>query len=246
LIGDALLSDEDLEASAIAHQSSLNLFESLSKEDPASVQKVGDVVFACEKLADVAMTAGRFQNAGAWFQRGLETLHKTPTTDPGVAALLAQRKAQLERDLAVANAGDRIMVDTRFINGQPPPLARQMWIVRALTFARSGRHTEAARAAEVLRALAAGDGENLAQVGRIYSLCSRAASRAALVLASTRGERLQLDSLRAEYADKSVRALQRAVQLAPWLLQVNFAPDLDPVRDHPGFALIFKSNQQSR
>ena len=113
---------------------------------------------------------------------------------------------------------------------QPLEMARRLWGLRCLTFARRGDVRVAAESAEALRRLAAADAECLVIVARAYSLCLRVKSDSSPKLPVATQPRQGL------FKEKALDALKNAFRVQPALAQNGWLePDFNPLYAVPEY-----------
>ena len=69
LVGDALVAAQDYPAADQAYRQTLEIAQSLSKDDPRSLQKLADAYILIRKIADVGQRRERFSDAAEWYKR---------------------------------------------------------------------------------------------------------------------------------------------------------------------------------
>src|SRR5262249_3639281 len=138
----------------------------------------------------------------------------------------------LEQRLAVCKQAGRAIADLSYAAAQPMPLARQLLLLRARSFAAQGIHAAAAEAGQKLAALdPAKAGDLLLDVACGYAICVQGVSPAKTLDRLTPEEK----QTRAGYAKLAVEALQEAVDHGynqPARLRTE--RHLDAIRNEPG------------
>ena len=241
MVGDALVASQQYDDADRIYRQAFELAQSLSKDDPRSLQKRIDIHVLIAKIADANERRERFDDAARWYERVREN-----TRASAEAGFISQaRRAELDQlngtIEAVYRQARRAVDEPAWIATQPAEMARRLWAVRCLTLARRGNVPAAAEAAEALRKLAPNDVECLVVVARTYSLCARAASRPSAKDPASAPAQPEV------YTDKAMTALKNAFQIQPDLARNGWLEsDFDPLYRFPEYRRLIASSVTQR
>jgi tetratricopeptide (TPR) repeat protein len=242
LLGDTERATGDLAAARRSYTESLALCEPLAASDPGSPQKQTDLGMAYAKLADLEERAERYAEAAGWWEKGAALCARLEAGGKMEALQPAFWRRQYEASQAVDTAAARVdLEDLPAILGQKPEVIAGLLFLRGRSLAGRGRHAEAAATAELLVRLYPQNAAVLVGGARCYTLCAAAlAKQPGPLPAETRG-------LRECYAAAALATLHAAVPLAPQMFaSLPNEPDLDPLRDHPGFPGLLQELNRPR
>ena len=241
MVGDALLAAQDYAGADQCYRRALELAQSLSKDDPLSLQKRIDVYVLIAKLASANERGERFDDAANWYERA-----RANARDSAKAGFITQaQQTELDRQnatfQAVCRQAKKALDQPAWIAAQPGEMARPLWGVRALTLARRGQVGMAAESAETLRRLAPDDVVCLVVVARAFSLCERAASDASAKKTVT------AQSEPSAFAEKAIDSLERAFQIQPDLARNGWLEsDFDPLYSFPEYRRLIAQSVAQR
>ncbi len=238
----------DTGAARDSFRRAFEIVEEQSRRDPASAQKAADAVMNCSKLAGLEARAGRYTEAATWVRRGHEQLDRlaTATGELRVPSLLAWKTASAE-ELAMYETAARALHDVESWRELPAAVQSRLERLRAVDLARTGRHTDAAGAAEKLLMKQPPTPDDQAAASSVYSTCVWAVDRLA---ASAAGDATPLTAQQKTQRDAYVRA---AIDAARLLFQVNPPAmhleykivEFDPLREIPAYASMLGELRQA-
>jgi tetratricopeptide (TPR) repeat protein len=195
------------DAARAGYRRAMLLARRLARADPDDAHVQRDLGVSYYYLGQVERQALRFAEARGWYEQALSAfraLEKAGKMDqaPAFAGLMRV----LEKSVALCRLAPRAVEDLAFALAQSPELVPQLLAWRARVLATRGRHAEAARSAEKLAELAAGDADRLFDGAGAFARC------AAAVVGGRAPERLTADerALRDWYEGRALALLKRA------------------------------------
>lgn len=236
LLGNALLSQGHLENARASYLRAKALAEPLVQRDPGGGNAIY-VIIPLTQLATIEELRGRYRQAAERLEEVLECYWRTAKATKGSSPLVHGWRENCETDLAIyavaaaLDGGDVGILLRNFILviQRPRALVAGLYRFQGFHLAGQGRHAEAAAAVEWFRTLAIQNAETLEIIACVYGRCALALERV-----SSSAE--DVSALRQHYVEAAVTALHASLKLPRWGLHPpQLSPDLQPLRDHPGF-----------
>jgi len=217
----------------------LKLRTELAEGRPTNAERRRDVWIVCNHLGDLCMRQKDPVAAQSWYQQGLKSAEQLLAIALRPGNKLCEAISHEKLGAACRLCGEAKAATQHFDRAleQLRPLARDdvdnlsVQAAFVLVLARSGQHDEASKRAVGLAKLAPTYANNLYNVGCCYALCAAAAGP---------GQPNQKD-LRKIYTAAAVTSLSAALDLGfSNITLLRADPDLDAVREDPGFAALLK------
>jgi tetratricopeptide (TPR) repeat protein len=196
----------DLKAGGEHYRKSFALAEGLARRHPDSVEDQGNLALGLNRLGQHPLQAAEHARAIEHYQRADGILRQLQ--GKGKLPVYLPRRADIQRLILVCGFAQRGANDLEFALAQPTAAARLMLVQRVQLLTRGGRHAEAARVAEKLRALGPDSATVLFDTARCYALCAAAVAPGKMAGELTDEERAE----RARYTARSLELLTRALE----------------------------------
>ena len=234
ILGEVSFLTGDKAAALTHYDECITQREKLLANDPEDIDGTFELAESCGNYGDVLIRLGDNDGAKTFFDRALTGFHGLMAFDDQkiifkvMAGLSAYRMGVLARrvgDTADANRhfAESLALREAIAALDPSNDARRMELMLAL--ARCGEHVRAVELAESVRA-GSKDPELLCEVARCYAQCSA-------------GLRDTDASQSVAYADAAIAALSEAIDDGYTdRVAFNTDPDLDPIRDLPGYRAL--------
>ncbi len=228
-----------------AYDRSMAMRKKLVEDNPGSLRCKLDLFDLCGKVGDQALFRGDTTSARRYYGEAIAPNEALARVDkqPSVRKLLGLNYYRLataclrlgELESAAENYRKCLDVRTQLQKEIPNNVGLQIELM--LAQARCGRHTEAAAFAEKLQKRFPKEAKYLIQSACGFALSAPGVGRGKSETALT-GDEL---ALRQSYRDSAVAALRQAKDSGYKDVQnLEVEPDLDPVRDHPGFKTLMR------
>ncbi|HUG93071.1 MAG TPA: protein kinase [Planctomycetaceae bacterium] len=212
----------------------LKTLEKVAEAEPRAISSRGNIAYAHNQLGAAWLFAEESAKSRAEYAQAVELFEQLVAEDPESA--IVQRKlgtACYGLGVACLESGEaddarrhfaRCAEVRRALAGKDPD-DRTLQADLMLALARTGDHAEAARLARDLEQHAATDASLLYFVAGGYALASQTASAD--------------EALAGQYATTAIAALKQAIEHGyRGLPLIRMDPDLDPIRDQPGFQQV--------
>jgi tetratricopeptide (TPR) repeat protein len=241
-LGGADLKLHDLASTQVLYFKALKLSQAMADAHPDDLGALHTLAGARERLGDFYLRSKRPEQAGKEYDRAARIFEDLVQRDPNRVV----HQDDLSRILySVATAalkrGELALAATKYGASLEIRAARTRGLMDSpgygdylATLARCGEYLRAAQLAGRMRDKSGKDVNALIDVACCFAICSERA-------AHPRGGDVTAEQsrLREDYADRALEALQAAVALGYRnVYNLETEPDLDAVRDRPGFLAI--------
>ena len=228
-----------------AYDRCMAMRKKLVEDNPGSMSCKLDLFDLCGKVGDQALFRGETASARRYYGEAIAPNEALARADkqPGVRKLLGLNYYRLataclrlgETEAAAENYHKCLDVRTQLQKEIPDNVGLQIDLMIAQ--ARCGRHAEAAAFAEKLQKQFPKDTNYLIQAACGFALSAPGVGQGKSESALTAEEL----ALRHCYLDRAVEALRQArANGYKDVKNLEVEPDLDPVRDHPGFQALMR------
>ncbi len=241
LLGDAYRATEDFDQAEELYKRSLETTTKLLEQDPTSLSRRFDVHVCLSKLGELAERRDRYDEAERWIKRSIELYSDLKANgklaDPMILFMLHNDEDAIWQYESAARGLDSELEKPGL------PVERRVWLLRlkGLSLARLGRSLEAEEIARELKRLKPKDVVILSTAVRIYSLCSRAANRAARTEKGSKTNR----EIAEHYTREAIQGLLEAVELdLSVVLGSPYQPDLDALANEPTYQKVVDAIQK--
>ena len=234
ILGEVCFLTGDTAAALTHYDECIAQREKVLANDPGDIQGTFELAESCGNYGDVLIRLGDNAGARKLFERALAGFRGLMDLDGrNINFKIATGASSYRLGVLARRAGDTAEADRHFAESlalreeiaalDPSNDARRMELMLAL--ARCGEHVRAVEIAESVRA-GSKDPELLCEVARCYAQCSAG-------LRDT--DASQADA----YADTAIAALSEAIDDGYTdRVAFNTDPDLDPIRDLPGYRAL--------